>query len=437
MKLRFFHAGDGDCALVSSGDLNGGGGPEHHVLVDGGRKGAFQANARKTVAGLPHLDAICVSHIDDDHISGILGLLEDEVEWRIHRFREDEGLDTRKPRVPEPPQVKEIWHNGLFHLVGKDLAPQVEGTLHATANLFAGSPDAELRDYASRVANLAAGERSAMELSRRISDGQLDIPLNRPVGELMVRDTADKFSIGDLEFFTLGPTEESIEKLRGEWQTWIDTNADALKKLQKEMLEDEKDLGTFQRLVFTNSSVAAALGEGESGVSTPNVASLMFLVESGDGSVLFTGDGLSGDILEGLGHHEKLQGADQRIHVSVLKVQHHGALGNVTADFVQRVTADHYVFCGNGAHHNPEREVVEKFALARLTGIDGAAPVGPDEPFRFHFTSSSETKGLSDTRKEHMQLIERTVEEIQDQHDPGGRFSAKFIAKGSLMIEVD
>ena len=86
--------------------------------------------------------------------------------------------------------------------------------------------------------------------------------------------------------------------------------------------------------------------------------------------MLLTGDGVSQEILDGLARHGKLD-ANGRIHVNVLKVQHHGALANVEADFVKRVTADHYVFCGNGAHHNPEIEVVEAFAKARLTGIDG------------------------------------------------------------------
>ncbi len=54
-----------------------------------------------------------------------------------------------------------------------------------------------------------------------------------------------------------------------------------------------------------------------------------------------------------------------------LKVQHHGASANVTSDFARRVTANHYLFCGNGAHHNPELEVVKAFAEARLKELEG------------------------------------------------------------------
>jgi len=435
MRLRFFHASDGDCCLVSSGDLDGNGGVQHHALVDGGRKGTFEDHARKAIAELPRLDLVCVSHIDEDHIAGILGLVGDEVAWRVHEFRKAEGLSTRKPRFPRPPAITEIWHNGLFALVGEDLAPEVEGALEATASLFAGSPDERVRDFASRMANLANGERSAMELSRRISDQQLGIAQNRPRGALMTREGAEEIEIGDLRFLMLGPTEDDIAKLREEWQTWLDGNAEALAGLQAEMLEDEGEMGLFQRLTRAHPRVAMALGDGAGSVTAPNLASLMFLVESGDMTVLLTGDGVSDAILEGLEHHDRLD-SQGRLHVDVLKVQHHGAEANVTGEFVRRITADHYVFCGNGAHENPEEEVVRAFALARLEGIGGEGPVGPDRPFRFHFTSSSKTKDLSDSRVAHLKKIEKRVKTLKEDHDPNGRLSSEAISKGALTIEL-
>jgi hypothetical protein len=85
----------------------------------------------------------------------------------------------------------------------------------------------------------------------------------------------------------------------------------------------------------------------------------------------------------------------------VLKVQHHGATANVTAEFCEQVTADHYVFCGNGAHSNPELEVLETIATARL-----ASGAGPDQPFTFWFTSRTDSPGLSDRRVAHMRQVE-------------------------------
>ena len=109
MKMTVFHAGDGDCLLLSSTDD-----PPHHILVDGGRKGAFDKDARKLLGKMREddqkLDVICVSHIDEDHISGILRIMEDEVEWRVHEFRKaqaeaDGGAVPPAPRRPRPPSI--------------------------------------------------------------------------------------------------------------------------------------------------------------------------------------------------------------------------------------------------------------------------------------------------------------------------------------------
>ena len=53
------------------------------------------------------------------------------------------------------------------------------------------------------------------------------------------------------------------------------------------------------------------------------------------------------------------------MHVDLLKVPHHGSSNNVKRNFFERITADHYVFSGNGEHGNPEREALEMLFRAR------------------------------------------------------------------------
>jgi hypothetical protein len=63
------------------------------------------------------------------------------------------------------------------------------------------------------------------------------------------------------------------------------------------------------------------------------------------------------------------------LHVNILKVPHHGSSNNVDDDFFERISADHYVFSGDGEHGNPERETLEMLFRAR-----GRAP------FELHLT---------------------------------------------------
>jgi hypothetical protein len=64
-----------------------------------------------------------------------------------------------------------------------------------------------------------------------------------------------------------------------------------------------------------------------------------------------------------------------KLHVDILKVPHHGSSNDVAQDFFERITADHYVFSGNGEHGNPERETIEMLLVAR-----------GDTSFTMHFT---------------------------------------------------
>jgi hypothetical protein len=57
-------------------------------------------------------------------------------------------------------------------------------------------------------------------------------------------------------------------------------------------------------------------------------------------------------------------------------VPHHGSANNMEAIFFERVTADHYVFSGDGEHGNPERETLEMLLEAR----------GEDADFTIHLT---------------------------------------------------
>ena len=67
--------------------------------------------------------------------------------------------------------------------------------------------------------------------------------------------------------------------------------------------------------------------------------------------VLLTGDAGGDHILESL--DKTGIGPGGRIHVDLLKVQHHGSNHSTTQDFFERVTADRYVISGNGKHGIP------------------------------------------------------------------------------------
>ena len=423
-----YHAGDGDCLLVTNDAGN------RRLLVDGGRTGTFEDHALPDFddEALATIDAVCVSHIDDDHISGILRLFDREVAWRRHLLRPER---FREPRFPRPPRVKEIWHNALFQLVGDDLVIAAEHALATTSQLLRsqGRHDAALANE-----NIALGERAGLELARRVSADQLDVEANRAAdGGLLTRENAGRRRFQGMRVRVIGPSADDIDRLRVRWKQWIDDHPSAIDDLREELRDDEAGL----LAAAGGPPIATDLGEGSSRITAPNLASIMLLLEEGDDdSVLLTGDGAADEILQGMEETGELSplspDADlrrlpngQRRHVRILKLPHHGALANVSEELVHRISADHYVFCGNGAHTNPELEVVRRIAAVRRDGI------GPDTPFKFWFSSSADTPGLTKKRRDHMQAVEDAVDGLIA--IGGGQLSAEFMGTASFFDIVD
>jgi hypothetical protein len=435
MKLTVFRSDKGDCLLVTSADGS------RRMLVDGGMRTSYTPHVAPALGrvqrGGRDLDLVYVSHIDQDHIAGVLQLLDDLVAWRVHDYQRTHGNPRHPaPEAPRPPDVKAIWHNAFHETIGKNAGP-IEDMLAAKAAIFSGAEFPRLREAIETQANLVASIGEAIRVSRRIGAEQLGIPLNPQFqGRLMlVTDNARALRLGPIRITIVGPFPEDLRKLRGEWNDWLEDNGEALARIRARAERDAGRLHASEvaRVIDPLVQEALALGrfEGErlalaerlgrrGKVTTPNLASLMLLLEEGQTKVLLTGDGHWADILKGLERAGKL-GAGGKLHVDVLKVQHHGSEHNIEAKFCDAVTADHYVFCGNGAHENPDLEVVELVVRRRLAGPDG-------RPFHLWFNGSSAT---SEKAKDaaHMREVEQLVAKLQ--RGARGRVAAMFLRRGS------
>jgi len=414
MNLTVFPSNKGDCLLVSGED--GG-----RMLVDGGMTGSYRDFVAPALAELhergEQLDVVCVSHIDEDHIAGVLRLMDDLLAWRVFDYQsrpETDNPNPKKPKSPRPPEVKAVWHNGFDRQLGKN-AGRIEQMLSASATILSGTDEERIRLMVLEQRAIVTGVAQAVTLSNRIGADQLDIPINPEVdGKLMAVDTRrGVIRLGGLRMTVIGPSKARLEQLRKEWNDWLRENRETLGRIEEEAKEDRLppaagSLATAAPLIAPLLAQAQALA-ASSTVTVPNLASLMLLVEEGERRLLLTGDGIAEDILAGLKRCRKLD-VDGRIHVDVLKVQHHGATANITQAFCEKVTADHYVFCGNGAHHNPERAVVELIVTNRLAAPPGSGPAA-DRPFKLWF-NSSESFAETESRRHHMKEIEADVRRL-------------------------
>ena len=129
MKLRVFQSDKGDCMLLTSSD-------GRHVLIDGGMSASYREHAAPALnllqqAGTP-LDTVYVSHIDQDHIAGVLRMAGDLVAWKVFDFQRANGNPgAPMPDMPRPPEILKVWNNSFHEQVGVNLVVEVLVALFA------------------------------------------------------------------------------------------------------------------------------------------------------------------------------------------------------------------------------------------------------------------------------------------------------------------
>lgn len=435
MEITIFPSDKGDCLLLTGDDGK-------RILADGGMRSSFVRHVAPELGALRSqnpkatLDVVYVSHIDQDHIAGVLKLLDDLVAWRIFDHQRANGDPTfPEPDAPRPPEVGEIWHNGFREQV-EDNDGEIERLLAATATVLSGHPSKRWRSEAEYQRNLATSEREAVLLQRRISQPQLGIPLNQPAnGQLMmVRESGDALAVGGMRVFILAPFKKDLEKLRDRWNKWLEKNHRVLEEVRRASRETEDLLGTseIERFISLMTAEAKALGNRKQ-ITAPNLASLMLLVEEGERTLLLTGDGFADDVLAGLRHHGMLDGPG--LHVDVLKIPHHGATANITDEFATTITADHYIFCGNGEHENPELAVVERIIDSRI-GRSGKKSSNPtvNDPFALWFSCSPDFPRLPADNVRHMSEVQQLVKRRAGRS--GGRLRYHFLSQQPLSLSI-
>ena len=229
MKLTVFRGGKGDAMLLTGAD-------GRRVLVDGNQAPAYRDHVAPALGKLRNkgekLDLVYLSHIDDDHIGGVLQLMNDEVDWRIHEFQVESGNQKHKaPKAPRPPEMKAIWHNA-FHGLVSDNTGEIENMLAASAAILSGAENEVVKALASAQAELVTSVSQSIKLTQRVSPEQLGLKLNEPAkGKLLlVRDTKSKpVKLGGMKLSIIGPFTEDLEKLREEWNEWVRKNKKQLK----------------------------------------------------------------------------------------------------------------------------------------------------------------------------------------------------------------
>jgi hypothetical protein len=330
--LEALHAKHGDSLLLHYGKPNA----PKLIVIDGGPAGIYKASLRPRLEALKEkrspdapltIRMVMVSHLDDDHINGVLAFLDDLVE----KQENSEEL---------PYNILTLWHNTFDDIIGNEgdeLLKALSAAVKPVASGGAASTDVPISGPGAAIAVSIPQGRDL-----RNDANALALAINDPFGTLVAVPEKGKKSVtvGDgLKFTVLGPVKQRIEKLQKEWNVFI----------TKKGLATDKN-GKALAAAFVDESVF-------------NLASIVVMAEVGKKRMLLTGDARGDDVLKALESSGLLKNG--KIHVDLLKLPHHGSDRNVAEEFFRQITADHYVVSADGRFGNPELSTLQMISDAR------------------------------------------------------------------------
>lgn len=314
-------AKEGDCLLVEYGPA----GALKYILIDAGRAWTYK-NALKQYFkdhGISELELLVVTHVDRDHIDGMLSLMQDK------------ALAL---------SVKNVWFNTHDHLVGNaiEVLPQ----------------DEDLETFGAKM-----GE----ELSPLIVDHSW--PWNHQFGGFAValddEPGSNLVSLGDLRLTLLSPDQGKLDLLRPVWESECEKAGIAPgASLEEYVIDDDDDIESFGTIDIEALAATPFVDDH----SKPNGSSIAFLLEYDDRKLLLAGDAHVDLLVSQL----KAIGAStlNPLAIDAFKIPHHGSQYNLSKELLELMACKHYMVSTNGNYFKHPDDV----AMSRLVkfGTDGS-----------------------------------------------------------------
>lgn len=335
LTLQMLPAGCGDSLWIEYGTS----GATRIVLIDGGvrdtaaalRKRIESAQRERRVQRL-ELELLVVTHIDNDHILGILEILGS---------------------APDTLTVKDVWFNGRRQLVKlpppdgkerkrrsnkpKDLLGSEDNEGLAGGGLIPSPADLLGPKEGDLLSDLL--EKRGLPWNQAWNGEAIVVP---ETGSLPVITLDGKFSLT-----LLGPTYDRLYKLCESWPDVISGR-------------DNPHSGPAD-LLGRRDVWPPVWKDGEQRDPSPsNGSSIMFLVEYDGHALLLTGDGFAPDLEDAL---ERLcrerEVASGAFPLDAFKLPHHGSDKNLTAGLLGKTDCSRYMISTDGStHRHPDHQAL-------------------------------------------------------------------------------
>lgn len=305
LQLEMLPAGHGDALLLEYGEADG----LHRILIDGGpyysydKPGGLRQRLRALIAaGKAEFELLVITHVDSDHIDGVIRLLQDE---------DLSGL-----------VFKDVWFNDW-----KQLQPQARGVLAGVHGEFLGA--------------LLEARQLPWNSHPKLAGGPVVVPDR---GELPVLELA-----AGAEVTLLSPGPAELSNLRDNW--FASVKRAGFSPGDRQAALDELD----RRARY--GPPRGVLGQ-QADDSPANGSSIAFLFEYQGQRLLLAGDAWPNVLEHSLARYAKQHG--EPVAVTDFKLAHHGSFSNLSPRLIRMLKTERYLVSSSSQYyHHPDADAIE------------------------------------------------------------------------------
>ena len=306
MKAKFLQANNGDCIILNFKDSDG---CQRNVIIDGGTSSTYQYKGKKgkiengalkeALETIDNIDLLIITHIDDDHIAGIL-------KW----FENDNNAHEK---------VRRIWFNS--------------GEL--ISEIFDKQPKTNFEPIIKVIKDKDTSVNQGVKFNKIIK--QHNIWEEKLICSLQVIEI-----FNGTKFTILSPNNNSLEKLLTKW-----------KKEDKTLNTSKSDDYNIPLKNHIKND------EFEEDTSIPNGSSIAFIFECEGKKALFLGDSYPSIIIENL--KQLNYSNNNKLEVEFVKLSHHGSKSNTNYDLLEMINTNKYIISTNGnGHKHPHKQCLAR-----------------------------------------------------------------------------
>lgn len=309
IELKLLPVGNGDSIHLRFSDR---GGIMRNILIDGGpakaydylnpkkkkEEGSLKELINSIKAKNEQIDLLILTHIDDDHIGGILRWFED-------------GVNQNN-------LVKEVWFNSgvivakYFKTIDKSKALLIHPQGNFNTSIKQGITLEE------KLEALGIWNKTVIKQS-------------------------DVYQKWGAEFFILSPSETTLKLLLNKWEKEkINYNTSSIPNDYGKSLQEHIASDTFNE-----------------DTSIPNGSSIAFLFQYKDVKILFMGDAYPTVVCNGL--KQMGFSSEKRLKLDFLKVSHHGSKGNTSDELLNLIETNNFLISSDGSFFNlPDKQCIAR-----------------------------------------------------------------------------